>query len=445
MPIRPLHSLAVPAWIALLAAAASAPQVWACDPAQDVCLELLEDKAPPAPALSPAAPAAADVDAVSLLADQITADLKARRLTRPPGDNALERIEKMKVLAPEHDYALNGRQYVVNIYLALARWQWRRDNREAAMKHLATARSLDPGSAAVEETAAQLLAGDNTSQARAQASKPAATPDKPKPESEPAPETNTQQTATAVSPTDIAQQEVPVEPTEVWRQRADARYPEMVAIPAGSFEMGGSLPAELPRHEVQLSAFSVSRQEVTVAQYRHYALDAGVKMPEIASDRDLLPVTGVNWHDARGYAAWLAARTGRPYRLPTEAEWEYAARAGTVTPYFGGETLRDANCVGCDTVDHAEPLPVGSYAANDFGLYDTHGNVWEWVVDCWRDNYRNADGTGEAYDRDDCQRRVLRGGSWYNTAEFARSAYRGREVSGFRDGGVGFRVAHDGL
>jgi formylglycine-generating enzyme required for sulfatase activity len=237
----------------------------------------------------------------------------------------------------------------------------------------------------------------------------------------------------------------PVEPTEVWQQGKDAQFPAMVAIPAGRFEMGGRLPAELPRREVQLPAFSLSRHEVTVAQYRRYALDVGVKMPQIASDRDNMPVTGVNWHDAKGYAAWLAQRTGRAYRLPSEAEWEYAARAGTTTPYFGGTTLQGANCVGCDVEDHAEPKDVGSYQANDFGLFDTHGNVWEWVLDCWRDNYRNARSDGAAYERDNCERRVLRGGSWYNTAEFARSAYRGREVSGFRDGGVGFRVAHDGL
>lgn len=427
MPFRLFSSVRCLVWAALYCGLAPA-SVAACGPDQHVCLEPLEPAA--APAIVPVA------ETVEHLADAITADLKARRLTRPRGNNALERIERMETLAPDHDYAINGRQYIVNIYAGIARWQLQRGNRASAFEHLQTMRSLKPGSAVVEELTS-LLAGNVVA-----TETPAKQPE-PVRQVDPAPGASRPSRVAEITSAVLVEQ-TPVEPTEEWRP-SEALFPQMVAIPAGHFEMGGRLPTELPRRRVQLQAFSLSRHEVTVAQYRKYALAAGIEMPAIASERDLLPVTGVNWDDAVAYTNWLASKTGRPYRLPTEAEWEYAARAGTSTPFFSGESLREANCVGCDTSDHAEPLPVGSYAANDFGLYDVHGNVWEWVQDCWRDNYREADTSASAYDREQCQRRVLRGGSWYNTAEFARSAYRGREVSEFRDGGVGFRVAHDGL
>ncbi|MCY4026289.1 MAG: formylglycine-generating enzyme family protein [Acidobacteria bacterium] len=153
----------------------------------------------------------------------------------------------------------------------------------------------------------------------------------------------------------------------------------------------------------------------------------------------------VSWEDARAYAEWLSAETGERYRLPSEAEWEYAARAGTTTAYSWGADIGQnrANCDGCGSRwDNEQTAPAGSFAANAWGLHDMHGNVWEWVEDCWHDSYAQAPADGSAWTRGgDCGRRVLRGGSWYLNPWGLRSALRSWfGVRGrYRD--VGFRLA----
>jgi len=223
----------------------------------------------------------------------------------------------------------------------------------------------------------------------------------------------------------------------------------MVAVPAGNFLMGSELGAEdeKPVHHVVLDAFSISKHEVTMQQYRVFALETGRPAPQYVEDEGNLPVTNVSWHDADAYTRWLSDRTKRVFRLPTESEWEYAARAGTTTRYSTGESLINAaNCVGCGGQwSGKSAAPVGSFQPNDFGLFDVHGNVWEWVHDCWSDNYNGRSKSAAAVETEGCGRRVLRGGSWYNDADYARSSYRGNEMSNFRDAGVGFRVLHEGL
>ena len=151
------------------------------------------------------------------------------------------------------------------------------------------------------------------------------------------------------------------------------------------------------------------------------------------------PVACVNWEDAQKYVEWLRGKTGEWYRLLSEAEWEYAAQAGSGTRYsFGDEiTENDANY----GLKIGKTQPVGSYEKNEFGLYDMQGNVGEWVQDCWHDNYRGAPTDGKVWKSGDCSRRVLRGGSWINIPRGLRSAFRLRNDTGSRDLNFGFRVA----
>ena len=157
------------------------------------------------------------------------------------------------------------------------------------------------------------------------------------------------------------------------------------------------------------------------------------------------PVINVSWQDAQSYVSWLSRETGEDYRLPSEAEWEYAARAGSTTKYsWGNEIGRNrANCERGRCGDsYRNTAPVGSFGANAFGLHEMHGNVWEWVEDCWNSSYEGAPSNGSAWLRGKCEERVVRGGSWDNAPRLLRSAMRYRGNAGDRDySGVGFRVA----
>jgi formylglycine-generating enzyme required for sulfatase activity len=230
--------------------------------------------------------------------------------------------------------------------------------------------------------------------------------------------------------------------------------PEMIVIPAGRFPMGspltdpGHYDDEAPLHEVTIAKpFAVSKYVVTFADW-----DACVSVggcPDV-SDSDMgrgnKPVINTAWEDAQRYAAWLSRMTGRPYRLLTEAEWEYAARAGTTTAFYWGDTLGkgNANCDGCGSKwDNQQTSPVGSFKPNAFGLHDMSGNVWQWVQDCYHPNYNGAPTDGSAWQTGDCSRRVNRGGSWYSYSRPLRSAARIRGFPGNRDYGLGFRIARD--
>jgi formylglycine-generating enzyme required for sulfatase activity len=159
--------------------------------------------------------------------------------------------------------------------------------------------------------------------------------------------------------------------------------------------------------------------------------------------RDTKPVINVDWDDAQTYVAWLSKMTGQPYRLLTEAEWEYAARAGTTTAYYWGDDTGkgNANCDGCGSQwDAKQTSPVGSFAANQFGLYDMAGNVLQWVQDCYRGNYDGAPTDGSAWTSGACGNRVIRGGSWIYVSRPPRSAGRGGLAAEYRGGNLGFRV-----
>ena len=229
--------------------------------------------------------------------------------------------------------------------------------------------------------------------------------------------------------------------------------PEMVVIPAGRFRMGcvsglDCRDREKPVHEVTIPhAFALSTHEVTFAQWDACVAGGGCgghRPGDRGWGRGDRPVINVSWEGAQSYVAWLSRETGESYRLPSEAEWEYAARAGTATKYSWGNEIgvNRANCDGCGSRwDGQQTGPVGSFAPNGFGLYDMHGNVWEWVEDCWNGSYAGAPSDGGARLSGDCAQRVLRGGSWLDFPRFLRAAFRIRDTTGFRYDVLGFRVA----
>lgn len=275
-----------------------------------------------------------------------------------------------------------------------------------------------------------------------------------------------------------------------------AECPDMVVIPAGRFVMGVSpdeearenLAAEFrdrsrPQRVLDVRGFAAGRHEVTRGQYRAFAESTGRtddgcfvwqgdgfvhdatrnwRNPGYAQD-DTHPVVCVSWDDATAYTAWLSQKTRRAYRLLTEAEWEYAARAGTATARYWGDDLRltCAHANGADraaagrvagadrwlTFDcddgHAHSAPVGSYRANAFGLHDMLGNVWEWTQDCANRDYEGAPPDARAWTTGDCSLRMVRGGSWEDAALGLRAAYRVGSPTIIRVFIRGFRVAAD--
>lgn len=281
-------------------------------------------------------------------------------------------------------------------------------------------------------------------------------------------------------------------PSTFFKDCADC--PEMVVIPAGRFVMGAAPGEEeheelsdefrnrsQPQHEVHVASFSAGRFEVTRGQYRAFAeatgrssdgcfiwTEAGFEKDATKNWRnpgyvqdDSHPVACVSWNDASAYARWLSQKTGRDYRLLTEAEWEYAARAGTKTARFwddagnmscgyanGADLTTQARVPGADkwpiancSDRYAYTAPVGSYRANSFGLYDMLGNVWEWTRDCWNGNYSGAPTDGNAWAAGDCSQRVVRGGSWEDAPVGLRAAYRVGSPTVIRVYIRGFRVA----
>lgn len=246
----------------------------------------------------------------------------------------------------------------------------------------------------------------------------------------------------------------------------------------------GRADDERPRREVtMLWPLAVGKYEVTVKEYRHFITATGRssgngcfvpnfsdanerykkerlvnwESPDI-EQTDRHPVVCVNWRDARAYAIWLSRKTGKQYRLLSEAEWEYAARAGASTRYSWGDEIgrNRANCIDCGSRWNGNgTAPVGSFSANKFGLHDMHGNVWEWVADCRNASYENAPANESVWMEDDCSSRIFRGGSWRSFSSELRSANRGGQAYVSMPGSrrikpfkrrlyiIGFRVARE--
>ncbi len=285
----------------------------------------------------------------------------------------------------------------------------------------------------------------------------------------------------------------PVRPLIGLERRAGERFRdcptclEMIVVPAGSYEMGspiseaGRSNREGPVHRVTIAKpFAVGVYEITRGEFQQFAEATGYPAGNSCltfeegkvdgrSDRhwrdpgfaqtDQHPVVCVSWQDAQAYVRWLSQETGQGYRLLSEAEWEYVARAGTRTAWYWGEkasgqcayangadkTLARRWGVKLPSIDcndgYAFTSPVGVYGANAFGLHDVLGNVWEWVQDCWNDSYAGAPVDGKAWESGDCSRRMVRGGSWLSGPELVRLAFRFRHNPGSRGGSHGFRLA----
>jgi formylglycine-generating enzyme required for sulfatase activity len=282
------------------------------------------------------------------------------------------------------------------------------------------------------------------------------------------------------------EQERALKPKDVFQECAQC--PQLVIVPAGTFMMGSPNNErardanEGPQRRVTIKAFALGKFEVTVDQFAAFVEETGHDMGTSCdiwldgkwdlrpgytfrnpgfSQSGSHPAACLSWDDAKAYLAWLSRKTGRGYRLPTEAEWEYAARAGTATPFHFGDDAKDycgygngadqaaraavpgANSWSVLTCSDGHPYtaPVGSYAANGFGLHDTLGNVFEWTEDCWNDGYQGAPTDGSAWTGGDCGIRVQRGGAWGYPPDYLRVAVRGQQPQGYRYVNAGTRVA----
>lgn len=238
------------------------------------------------------------------------------------------------------------------------------------------------------------------------------------------------------------------EPGEMFRDCAEC--PDMVMLPAGIFMMGSTAhPAEAPPRLIRIrQPFAIARFEITHEEWQA-CLDAGGCRHEPDDHkwgRGRWPVMNVNHAMARRYAQWLSARTGQVYRLPSETEWEYAARAGTTTDYWFGDDVGDGrvNCRECGTAwSGIGNAPVGSFEPNPWGLYDMHGNAFEWVEDCWHPDYKGAPKGPEPWVEEGCPFRVIRGGSWYYYSRMSRSANRQKNPGDVRSYWLSFRVVRE--
>jgi formylglycine-generating enzyme required for sulfatase activity len=247
-----------------------------------------------------------------------------------------------------------------------------------------------------------------------------------------------------------AEAEKALKPKDMFRECAKG-CPEMMLVPAGRYTMGSpegqGTEDERPQHDVIIAKpFAASKFEVTFDEW-DACVAYGDCNPEVSDSgwgRGRQPVINVSWNDAQRYVAWLSRMTGKPYRLLSEAEWEYAARAGAPTIYSWGDEIGkgNANCKGCGSRwDGYKPAPVGSFAANAFGLLDMHGNVFEWIEDCFHENYSTAPKNGSAWTVGaDCNARIIRGGSWWTDLSALRSAYRYRNTSATGWDSLGFRA-----
>ncbi len=263
-------------------------------------------------------------------------------------------------------------------------------------------------------------------------------------------------------PCDETGRSVPPRPTGAAEtfQDCPGPCPTMVPVPAGSAVIGSDdgeaareglsaaqAAREQPRHRVTIAhAFAVSQDPITFAQWDACLAAggcAGYQPTDLGWGRGRRPVIGVSWSDAQAYVAWLSQRTGQRYRLLSEAEFEYAARAGTTTARYWGDAAGTghANCRSCGARWDRGTAPAGSFPPNPWGLRDMLGNAFTWTEDCWAPDHAGAPADGSARRGGDCSRRVVRGGGWHSTPVALRAAYRWGETAGGRFNNIGFRVA----
>ena len=483
---------------------------------------------------------------VSRLLAAAEADLKARRLTSPAGNNAWDRFQQVLELGPTNPDAIKGMERVIESYMQLFEAEFEKEEFDKAVGYLAKIGELHPDSPVLEEGEQRL---QDAIQARAdrlaeqerqrQAEEDARQKELERQRLTKAIEEHwtvfeaamqtqdlneaagilvqirglnseepglaageqrlvelerrlieqiveeqwvTFETALEVEDldeaVDILAQVRELNPeaqglAENEQRLAEARQTalekayagEMVSIPGGTFRMGDLSGEgdedERPVHTVTVPDFRMGKYEVTFAQWDACVADGGCGGYYPDDEGWGLrnrPIINVSWDDVQGFIDWLNDKTGGSFRLPTEAEWEYAARAGSTTKYHFGNSVsqlcRYANHAD-DSTDYSNrnefcsdgvgkrTAAVGRYQPNAFGLHDMHGNVWEWVEDCWDDNYVGAPNDGQAWMSGDCGQRTLRSGSWYNGPRALHSATRTKRVLASRHSHLGFRLAQD--
>ena len=246
------------------------------------------------------------------------------------------------------------------------------------------------------------------------------------------------------APGQSAEQKPGITPSTVSPPTPDAtREPEMTLLRGGTFAMGSNDDiSEKPVRQVTIKPFAISKYPITVREWNECA--AAKACTFTATGKDDVPITNVSWNDAKQFVTWLSRVSQKPYRLPSEAEWEYAARAGTQTKYWWGDQLQPgmANCKNCTDVSAADqPVKVGSFKPNPFGLYDMGGAVDQWVEDCWNKTYQGAPSNGSPWTTGDCSSHVIRSGSWKNDASYVRPASRDKYDTNVLYPTHGFRVA----
>ncbi len=236
--------------------------------------------------------------------------------------------------------------------------------------------------------------------------------------------------------------------------------PELVVIPAGIYIMGlgSSRKRDGPAHRVNIKRpLAMGRYEVTFREWFACVAEGGClhKPDDHRWGTIRRPVINIDWHQAQNYLKWLSAKTGHTYRLPSEAEWEYAHRGGTTTQFWWGDDVGNkmANCRDCESRQCCTPkdhsccshgtLPIGSFKPNPFGLFDTAGNVFEWTADCWNPDHRGAPKDASVRTEGDCNNRVIRGGSFYYFSKVAGAAYRAKNPPGVKSYWLGFRVVRE--
>ena len=425
----------------------------------------------PASKESPMSKEAAEVDRLLAAAE---VDLKARRLTSPVGNNAWEKYQEVLKLDSGNPEAVKGMERVIGSYMELFGSALGREEFEQADTYLSRIRDLHPDSPALLTGKKQL---EDAKQAR----------------------TNrlAEQKRQRQAEEAARQAEEAARQAELERKRQEAEEKarqlagELVDIPGGTFRMGDlsgdGNDDEKPVHSVRVPAFKLGKYEVTVGQFRRFVEASGYRTDaernaagnagcrtytgdgwDWTSGRswrnpgfsvgDDHPAVCVSWNDTQAFIAWLAAQTGKAFRLPSEAEWEYAARAGSTTKYhfgnsesqlcrYGNHADSSTNFSGrnksCSDGVGKRTAVVGRYQPNSYGLYDMHGNVWEWAEDCWNGSYAGAPSDGRAWELGNCYRRVVRGGSWSDSPRDLRSAGRGWNPRSTRRYTFGFRLAQD--
>lgn len=375
------------------------------------------------------------LDQIAMLLAAAESDLNAMRLTTPANENAYDKYKMVLLLDKGNREAIEGQLKITKRYLSMMDKAIANQDIQHAKRYLSRVRSLNPDPALIQGASDQLEA---LIVARSNGNPDNTSPAKPV------------QLAMAKPAGKVSKGNFSAK-TIIDKLKSGKKAPELVTIPTGKFEMGDKrygLANEQPVRWVSISKpIAIGKYEITVAQYALFTKMTGRKMPTSNSnDKTNHPVVNVSWNDAIAYTKWLSDQTGHTYRLPSEAEWEYSARAGSKAAYWWGDQIgqNQANCKSCSSQwDGISTAPVGSFKKNPFGLYDTAGNVWEWTQDCYTDSYASASSDSSAWLSGLCDRRVLRGGAWNYTAKRIRSSARSSTWPDSQYQHLGFRVVRE--